>query len=58
MNGWCVWALLPGYERGNQTLGTGWSQVAAGITQEQAEWMAGALHFSARAMPDREATND
>lgn len=43
---WCIWMKVPATE--------GWSRVAAGMSQEDAERFAKVLLFPARAMPDSE----
>jgi hypothetical protein len=36
----------------------GWSRVACGMTQTEAEWFVDQLYFPARAMPDKETYYD
>ena len=43
---WSVWMLFPG------EAGGGWSRIAGGLTQADAEKFAAALLFQGRAMPD------
>lgn len=45
---WSVWMLFPG------EAGGGWSRIAAGLTQVEAERFAAALLFRGRAMADKE----
>lgn len=42
---WSVWMLMP-------DKASGWSRVAGGLAQEDAERFAAAMLFPARAMPD------
>lgn len=43
---WCVWAQLPN--------NPGWSRIAAGLEQRDAERFVSAMAFPARAMPENE----
>ena len=49
---WTIWMLMPG-GRGPD----GWSRVAGGLTQAEAEWMVSKLFFKARVMQDQPDSN-
>jgi len=52
---WSIWALLPGHDSSTSSRdGAGWSRIAAGLTQENAEQFAASLLFQGRAMAEKE----
>lgn len=48
---WCIWVRLPSPT--GKAAQDGWSRIATGMTQEQAEWMASVIFFPVQAMPEQ-----
>jgi len=49
---WCVWSKIPRAGQASAGRKEGWSRVAGGLTQDEAQWFAEKIFFQARAMPD------